>query len=200
MEALLLFQTYRVWDLKASQITMRRNNDVLGLFFTWYIQVVIGFWARQQFSLPESRSGPWRLAACYQSRSIFLWRSWTAVAGEGEKNERRGVGRWERGKQASKQGFLIGPNQVQASRKKHFCSKTYYYFDPSSTLLMVYVSKDLWRTLRSLPICPPPVTNWWWICGHDVYSLTNSNKLCLVFFVLLLVKIVSSPKWIITLH
>lgn len=34
MEALLLFQIYWVCDLKASQITMRWNNDVLGLFFS----------------------------------------------------------------------------------------------------------------------------------------------------------------------
>lgn len=71
MEALLLFQIYRVCDLKASQITMRRNNDVLGLFFTWHIRVLIGFGARQQFSLPESRAGPWGLAACCQSIGVL---------------------------------------------------------------------------------------------------------------------------------
>lgn len=95
MEVLLLFQIYRVWDLKASQITMKQNNDVLGLFFTWYIQVLIGLWVRQQFSLPESTASPWRFAACCQSRSTSLWRSWTAVAGEnwemggGEREERK---------------------------------------------------------------------------------------------------------------
>lgn len=66
--------------------------------------------------------------------------------GGGEEEERK----------ASKQDFLIGPTQVQASHKKHSCSETYCYFDPTSTLLMAYISKDLWRTLRSLSICPPP--------------------------------------------
>lgn len=126
MEVLLLFQIYRVWNLKASQITMRQNNDVLGLFFTWYIQVLIGLWVRQQFSLTEITASPWRFAACCQSRSVSLWRSWTAVAGEN-----RGVG-GEEGKE--RKDFFIGPNLVQASHKKRFCSEIYYCFDTAHTL------------------------------------------------------------------
>lgn len=71
-----------------------------------------------------------------------------------EKTERWEGEKGEKGKKERKD-FFIGPNQVQASHKKHFCSEIYYYFDTAHTLLMVCVSKELFRNLRSLFTCPP---------------------------------------------
>lgn len=102
MEALLLFLIYRVWDLKASQITMRWNNDVLGLFFTWYTQVSIGFWVRWQFSVPERSAGPWRLAACYH----FLVKVMDCGGRRGEEKTKGRRGRRRGRKKASKPDFL----------------------------------------------------------------------------------------------
>lgn len=176
METLLLFQIYRVWDLKASQITMKQNNDVLGLFFTWYIQVLIGFWVRQQFSLPESPAGPWRFAGCCQSRNASLWRSWTAVAGEKTKGRE--------GKKAKKErkDFFIGPNQVQASHKKHFCSEIYYDFDTACTLLMVCVSKKLFRNLKSLFIWSSSLLSLSVLITHKCFNTLHLVLSMLVFF------------------
>lgn len=70
------------------------------------------------FSLPESSAGPWRLAACYRSRSVFMWRSWTAVAGRGGGKQK------SRGKEGEakerKESLLIGSEQVHASHEEHF--------------------------------------------------------------------------------
>lgn len=63
MEAVQLFQIYRVCSLKESQITVRRNNDDLGLFLYSTFRVRLDLEGGQSFLSCHS---PMRFVFCYQ--------------------------------------------------------------------------------------------------------------------------------------